>query len=294
MTELLKSRIAEDKAITESALSKYLAYTDPGFAVLFDSMRYSVDAGGKRIRPFLVFEFCRLFGGDIEAAVPFACAIEMIHTYSLIHDDLPCMDNDDLRRGKPTNHKVYGEATALLAGDALLTYAMEIAASNDKVSPSCALEAVKLLAKGAGPRGMIGGQQLDLIGEEVKYELLTLRRMQELKTGELILASCFLGVLAAGGDAAAKSAASGYACGIGPAFQIIDDMLDVTSDAETLGKNVGMDAVCGKTTFMTYMTLDEAYSAAKELTEHAVMSVKDYANSDVLCEFAEYLLNRRN
>lgn len=294
MTELLKSRIAEDKAIVEAALKEYLAYTDPGFAVLFDSMRYSVDAGGKRIRPFLVFEFCRLFGGKIEAAIPFACAIEMIHTYSLIHDDLPCMDNDDLRRGKPTNHKVYGEATALLAGDALLTYALETAATNDKVSSACTLEAVKLLTRAAGPRGMIGGQQLDLIGEKEKYQLPTLRRMQELKTGELIRAACLLGVIAACGDDAAKIAAQGYAGGIGPAFQIIDDMLDVTSDAETLGKNVGMDAVCGKTTFMTYMTLDEAYSAAKILTESAVASVKNYNKSDILCEFAEYLLNRKN
>lgn len=294
MTDHLKSHILEDQNIVEAALTQYLSYTDEDFAPLFHSMRYSVEAGGKRVRPFLVLEFCHMLGGDEQAALPFACAIEMIHTYSLIHDDLPCMDNDELRRGSPTNHKVFGEATALLAGDALLTYALEVASSNDRVMPDCALKAVRLLTKAAGSRGMIGGQQLDLIGEKVRYEIATLRRMQELKTGELIRAACLLGVLAAGGDEANAIDAENYAKGLGSAFQIIDDMLDVTGNAEILGKNVGVDAVCGKTTFMTYMTPDEAYISAKRLTDSAVASLIKYPDSDILCEFAEYLLNRKN
>ncbi|MBQ8439041.1 MAG: polyprenyl synthetase family protein, partial [Clostridia bacterium] len=180
-----------DATMTEDAMRKY--YTeDEDLKPLLDSERYSLFAGGKRIRPMLALEFCRMFGGEDEAALPFACAVEMIHTYSLIHDDLPCMDNDDMRRGKPTNHKVFGESTALLAGDALLTGAFEAAASNRAVDAEVAVKAVAYLANCAGRYGMVGGQIMDLEGEHKKLSLDELLKLHSLKTGALISAAAVM------------------------------------------------------------------------------------------------------
>jgi len=296
MQSRILQRLNDNAKLVNERLESLLTAKDTGYEVLRDSMRYSTMAGGKRIRPFLAIEFYRLFSGDndIEKVLPFACAIELIHTYSLIHDDLPCMDNDDLRRGKPTNHVVYGEATALLAGDSLLTFAFDVASSNDKVSPKAVLQAVNLLARNAGTDGMVGGQQLDLIGETTRYSEDILRVMQRLKTGKLIEAASLLGLIAAGYDENKAEAVKKYANNIGLAFQITDDMLDVTGDAAVLGKTIGSDSKNGKTTFMTYMTLDEAYAYTARLTGEACDAVKEYAGSEVLCELAYYLIDRRN
>ncbi|MBQ8310793.1 MAG: polyprenyl synthetase family protein [Clostridia bacterium] len=280
--------------ITEEALKKYYV-EDEDLKSLLDAERYSLFAGGKRIRPLLTVEFCKLFGGDEEAALPFACAVEMIHTYSLIHDDLPCMDNDDLRRGKPTNHKVFGESTALLAGDALLTGAFEVAASNMAVGAEISAKAVAYLASCAGRYGMVGGQIMDLEGEKRKLSLDALIKLHSLKTGALISAAAVLGALAAGvsfTDPAMADVVT-YAENIGLAFQIVDDILDRTGDAATLGKNVGVDAEHQKSTFLTFYSVEEAQFYADRLTQEAISAVRKYPGSETLCAVAEWLSTRK-
>lgn len=268
------------------------------YAVLPEAQRYSLMAGGKRIRPVLTLAFCRLFGGDPTAALPYACALEMIHTYSLIHDDLPCMDNDDLRRGRPTNHKVYGEAIALQAGDAMLTDAFALAASNPYLSPATNVRAVAMLARAAGSQGMVGGQVLDLLGEreDARPDFDTLCRMHRLKTGALIRVAATLGALAAGvsEEDARMADAARYAEGIGMVFQIVDDILDVTGDTAALGKNVGSDAEQGKTTFLSFFTVEEARAHAERLNADACAALEKYRDHEFLTELAAYLLGRRH
>lgn len=261
---------------------------------LFDAVEYSLLAGGKRLRPVFAFEFCRMCGADWKKAAPFAAAIEMIHTYSLIHDDLPCMDNDDLRRGKPTNHKVFGEDVATLAGDALLTMAFEVA-SDASLPPQTALAAVRLLSVNAGKAGMIGGQMIDLRGEEETLDFDTLLEMHAKKTGALIQSACLLGCYSAGifsPDDPRSKAAVTYANCVGLAFQVIDDCLDAIGNTEVLGKCVGSDAASGKTTFLTFMTPDEAFRYAQDLTAKAIDAIKEFPDSQILCDTALYLLNR--
>ena len=289
--ELLMHRAA---TVTEAALKKY--YTeDEDIRVLLDSERYSLFAGGKRIRPLLTLEFCRMFGGEEEAALPFACAVEMIHTYSLIHDDLPCMDNDDMRRGKPTNHKVFGEAIALLAGDALLTGAFEVAASNAAAGAETSAKAVAYLAGCAGRYGMIGGQVMDLEGEKKQLSPEELLKLHSLKTGALISAAAVLGALAAGVefDDPRMEAVVTYAENIGLAFQIVDDILDCTGNAEELGKATGSDAANQKTTFRSFYSVKEAQFYAERLTEEAIRAIRTFEDSDALCTLARWLQNRR-
>ena len=294
MTEKIPEQLRYDAELVESALGEYFERGDEDIKNLLDSEKYSLFAGGKRIRPFLTLEFCKLFGGDVKAALPFACAVEMIHTYSLIHDDLPCMDNDDLRRGKPTNHKVFGYSTALLAGDGLLTRAFGVAASNAHVEPQVALEAVRTLSECAGEFGMIGGQIIDLEGEEKVMPIDTLLKLHSLKTGALIRASALLGALAAGcrSESPEALAVAEYASKIGLAFQIIDDILDVTATDEALGKSAGSDKENNKTTFMTYYSVDEARKYASALTAEAVSEISEYEGSEMLTDFAVYLLGR--
>ena len=220
-------------------------------------------------------EFCKMYGGRNEAVLPFACALEMIHCYSLIHDDLPCMDNDDYRRGKLTSHKKFGEANALLAGDALLTYAFEVAGKNENVPYEKRVEAVITLAENAGAEGMIGGQVLDLIGEKEKFDYDTLLRMNTLKTGKLIKTACLLGCIAAGKKDTAN--AEKYAYNVGLAFQIIDDILDMGTEEN-------------KTTFLSFMTAEEAYKKAKELLKEA----KTLVDSEELISLCDYLLDRKS
>ena len=291
--EVLELLMHKDATLTEAALKQY--YTeDEDIRSLLDAEQYSLFAGGKRIRPMLTLGFCRLFGGEDAAALPFACAVEMIHTYSLIHDDLPCMDNDDLRRGKPTNHKIFGEATALLAGDALLTGAFEVAASNTVVGAEISAKAVAYLANCAGRYGMIGGQIMDLEGETRKLSLDELLKLHSMKTGALISASAVLGALAAGisfTDRAMEDVVT-YAENIGLAFQIVDDMLDKTGDVSLLGKNTGVDEERQKNTFLSFYSLEEARFYASQLTQRAVDAIRRYPDSDALRSLAEWLVTR--
>jgi geranylgeranyl diphosphate synthase type II len=291
----LSELIMKNAADVDAALPKYFETPEEALEVLYDAMRYSALSGGKRIRPFLVTEFCKLFGGKAEAAMPFACAIECVHASSLIHDDLPCMDNDELRRGKPTNHMVYGEDIALLAGDALMTRGYEIAANNADVDDTVALLATRKILFASGAVGMMGGQQIDLKSENVQIDFDTLLKMHAKKTGALIRVSAELGCLAAGitdENDPRMQAACNYANGIGLAFQIVDDILDATGDVATLGKMTHADDALGKTTFLTFMTVEEAQNYAKEITEKAIEGIKAYENSEMLIEFAKYLLHR--
>ena len=292
--EALLLALHRNATIVENAMREIYS-EDPDIASLLDSERYSLFAGGKRIRPALTLEFCKLFGGEESAAIPFACAVEMIHTYSLIHDDLPCMDNDDLRRGKPTNHKVFGETIALLAGDSLLTGAFEVAASNVEAGADVSAMAVAYLASCAGRYGMIGGQVMDIEGEKRKLTLDELLKLHSLKTGALISAASVMGALAAGvrlDDKAMKDVIT-YAENIGLAFQIVDDILDCTGDEATLGKRVGTDAEHEKNTFMSFYSLEEAQFYADRLTQDAIQAVRKYPESDTLCALAEWLAKRK-
>ena len=286
--------VAKNADKVESALGVYCTREDEDIQLIFDAEAYSLLGGGKRIRPFLVNEFCRALGGDESVSMPFACALEMIHTYSLIHDDLPCMDDDDMRRGKPTNHKKFGYANALLAGDALLTGAFAVAASNPNTDDRTRAEAVRLLADAAGDRGMIGGQVMDLAGESCVWELEKLERLHSMKTGALIECAALLGCLSAGysKDSEQAAAASEYARKIGLAFQVIDDILDATASAEELGKSVGGDADHNKTTYLTYFSVDEAKEYAERLTNEAKAALSPIEDREVLTSLADYLLSR--
>ena len=281
----------------EKELLTYIPKVREEMKTVVDSMEYSLMAGGKRIRPFLTLEFAKLCGGSEANAVPFACAVEMIHTYSLIHDDLPCMDNDDMRRGKPTNHKVFGEAAALLGGDGLLTLAFETVLSERAVSLNgyerCA-KAGRVLAEYAGVSGMIGGQMIDLESEEKSVPLEILQIMDENKTGALIAAACVIGCISAGASDEQIQAAKDYAMNIGIAFQIVDDMLDVMSDTATLGKTVGSDMENKKSTYVSLLGLDECRRISFELTEKAVESLKAFdGDTEELKKFAYYLRDRK-
>lgn len=293
MNETLKNALDADIEAINEALSDLLSVSDPDYEVLSESMRYSAISTGKRVRPFLTLEFCRLFGGKGYTAMPFACAVEMVHTYSLIHDDLPCMDDDDLRRGKPTNHIKFGESTALLAGDALLTAAFETLTEAD-IEPKGICEAVKTLAYCSGACGMIGGQQMDILGEEKRYTLDQLTKVHAKKTGALIYCACVLGAVAAGfGEGTPQyKAAEEYAEAVGLAFQITDDILDVYGSEKDLGKPIGSDAYNGKTTYISLMSKEEAYDLARKLTEQAKEAIGGFENDDVLALFADYLLER--
>lgn len=294
MTTDIKNKLTVSAKLTEEALEKYLARYDEDIKTLLESEQYSIFAGGKRIRPFLTLEFCRLFGGDERAALPFAAAVEMIHTYSLIHDDLPCMDNDDLRRGKPTNHKVFGYSTALLAGDGLLTRAFGVAASNPYVDSATAIAAVRALSDAAGEFGMIGGQIIDLYGEKERLTEEKLVKLHTLKTGALIKVCATMGCLAAGcgDDSPEMESALEYAAKIGLAFQIIDDIMDVTVSEEVLGKSAGSDIENNKTTFLTYYSIEDAKAYATRLTAEAVSAISEYVGSETLTDLAAYLLDR--
>ncbi len=274
------TRINEGAALVEAEINRILSERDESYEVLYDSMLYSAQGGGKRIRPFLTLEFCKALGGSEAAALPLAAAVEFIHTYSLIHDDLPCMDNDDVRRGKPSNHRAFGEATALLAGDALLTLAFETVCEGSELSSENKIKAVKLLAEKAGVKGMIGGQQLDLMGEAKKLQKDTHLKMNLLKTGALIKAAALLGCIAADADKASFEAAEEYAESLGLAFQVTDDLLDDGEEDE-------------KTTFLTFMTKDEAVKYADALTEKAVKAISGLKNNETLTALAYYLAKRK-
>ncbi len=266
-----------------------------GLDRMLEAMAYSLSNGGKRIRPMLALEFCRVCGCDPQKAVPFALALEMIHTYSLIHDDLPCMDDDDMRRGKPSSHKVFGEADALLAGDGLLTLAFETVLSAPGMSAEQKTAAGLALAKAAGCSGMIAGQVMDLANEGRKAALDEIAKTDKLKTGELIMAAASMGCIAANADGEKMSAAREYCADIGLAFQIVDDILDVTSSSEVLGKPVGSDGENEKSTYVSLLGLEKSKALADELTEKAKKALSVFGDEkEFLIMLADKLADRNN
>ena len=277
--------------IEEYLESIYAEFKDLPQKQLFEAMEYSLLAGGKRLRPIFVFDFCRMCGGDWHEAAPFAAAIEMIHTYSLIHDDLPSMDNDDFRRGRPTNHKVYGEAMAILAGDALLTDAFMIAASAQLPNPGDMATAIALIAECAGSMGMVGGQVLDIQAENRECSVQEVLDIQNRKTGRLISAACALGAIAGGANEEQFDAACKFAAGLGLAFQIRDDMLDVIGTQEEMGKGVGTDST--KNTFVRLYGLEKCEELVQTYTNYALEALDVFENNEFMKELALSLTERR-
>lgn len=269
----------------------YAGFRNEPQTSLFDAMEYSLLAGGKRLRPIFTLDFCRMCGADWKNAAPFAAAIEMIHTYSLIHDDLPCMDNDDFRRGRPTNHKVFGEAMAVLAGDALLTDAFMVAASAKLPDPGEMATAIALIAEGAGSLGMVGGQVLDIMSEERELTEQEVLDIQSRKTGKLISIACCLGAIAGGATEDQFDAAARFAAGLGLAFQIRDDMLDVIGTQEEMGKGVGTDTV--KNTFVRLYGLEKCEMLVQKYTQYAIDALHHFEDNQYMIELAQSLTERR-
>lgn len=290
-----------DQALKDSAdsvnktIEHLLPDTDLPEAPLYDAMRYGVLNGGKRLRPFLVIQSARMFNVDSICAKRVAAAIEFLHCYSLIHDDLPAMDDADKRRGKASLHKKYDEATAILAGDALLTLAFEVLSSEEThADPRVRVELVKALGKAAGGHGMVGGQMLDMIGENESFDVGTISRMQRMKTGMLMAFACEAGAILGKADETHRKALKNYAYDLGLAFQVTDDILDVESDPETLGKDTGKDDDAGKSTFVSTMGKEGARSRAEMLIAQAKRHLNIFGNRGaLLCELAEYVLERR-
>ena len=289
-----QKQLSEDQTLVEHGLQDCFANREP-MSNLYDSMLYSLLAGGKRVRPVLTLEVCRMCGGDPALALPFACAVEMIHTYSLIHDDLPCMDDDDLRRGKPTNHKIYGEATAVLAGDGLLTAAFETAlGAGDRLPPDRVVAAAACLANAAGARGMVGGQALDMAAEGRAVTRWDVEQLQKLKTGALLSAAAEMGCIVAGGGEKERKAVARYARKLGLAFQVRDDMLDVEGDQDTLGKPIGSDQANEKTTFVSLLGIDACRDMVAKLTDEAVEALEGFEDAGFLSWLARALAGRES
>ena len=287
-----EQRSAQYRAFIEDYLKNiYQEFKDEPQKSLFDAMEYSLLAGGKRLRPIFAMDFCRMCGGDWKNAAPFAAAVEMIHTYSLIHDDLPSMDNDDFRRGRPTNHKVYGEAMAILAGDALLTDAFMVAASAKLPNPQDMGFAISVLAQGAGSLGMVGGQVLDIQAESRELTEQEVIDIQSRKTGALINDACVLGVIAGGGTEEQIAAAARFAGALGMAFQIRDDMLDVIGTKEEMGKGVGTDAA--KNTFVRLYGLEKCEELVQKYTDTAISMLDAFDEKEYMISLAKSLTDRR-
>ncbi len=293
--DTVRERLQDYAEMTERGLESYLPETECLQKNVILAARHSLTAGGKRIRPALVMEFCRVCGGEPESALPVACAIEMMHTFSLIHDDLPCMDNDDMRRGKPSCHKAFGEANALLAGDALAILPAEIIAKagiKGTISQNAALKIISLLGEQAGIFGMIGGQVIDTENEGKRLPQNILLEMYRMKTGALLEFCCRAGVIAAGGGADLQLAAGTYARKLGLAFQIIDDILDITADEKQLGKPVGSDRESGKLTYAAQVGLEQARAEAARLTDEASAALSVFADREFLEGLTMLLLER--
>jgi geranylgeranyl diphosphate synthase type II len=265
-------------AAVERALTSYLP-KDDSQNTLYQIMEYACAAGGKRLRPVLALEFCRICGGDVQKALPFACAVEMIHSYSLVHDDLPCMDNSPTRRGRPSAHAAYGETMALLAGDALLNRAFEVILNPENrqgLPEKSVLLAAFALADAAGAQGMVGGQYLDLQSECKSIDLYTLERLQMGKTAALIRASCEIGCHIAGADDEKLDAARTFGTQLGLCFQIVDDILDATATSEQIGKPAGSDGESGKATYVSLLGLEEATGLADKRSEMAIQALAPF------------------
>ena len=289
----LEQRCTEYRQYLETYLKDFYGqFHDMPQKPLLDAMEYSLFAGGKRLRPIFTFEFCRMAGGDWKKAAPFAAAVEMIHTYSLIHDDLPAMDNDDLRRGQPTNHKVFGEGMAILAGDALLTDAFSVASFAQLPDPEQMGYAISVLAQCAGSLGMVGGQALDILSQDRILSEQEVTDIQTRKTGALINAACVLGVISAGGSEEQVQAAGMFAGALGLAFQIRDDMLDVIGSQEEMGKGVGTDSE--KNTFVRLYGLEQCEALVQKYTRFAVSRLDTFEDHDFMAALAESLTDRRS
>jgi len=294
----LKSHLDSRAAAVAAALDRYLPAADAPPARLHQAMRYSIQAGGKRLRPALVMDACACLGAAPERALPTACAIECIHTYSLIHDDLPCMDDDDLRRGRPSCHREFDEATALLAGDALQALAFQLTAVNgnlDGVTPEMAVAVTIELATASGAPGMVGGQMLDLLGEHEAPTAELVARIHEKKTTALLRCAVRCGALLGGADAGELEALSEYGEALGTAFQIIDDILDIEGDPQTLGKPVGSDLAHQKATYPAVYGLDASRQKAHEQTARALAALDRFgAEAEPLRAVAVFNEQRRS
>jgi geranylgeranyl diphosphate synthase, type II len=298
----IKEYLRAQRQIVEQALQRYMLIAEGDFAAHIETMRYSLFVGGKRVRPI----FCLAAGRCVstvpepvieELLLPAACALECVHTYSLIHDDLPAMDNDDLRRGQPTCHKKFGEAEAILAGDALLTYAFELISSEQFPGPDPAvrLRLTALLAKAAGPLGMVGGQYLDISSEEKKIPFELLKTIHRSKTGALITAAVQMGAIGSGADEVQLQALTAYGGAVGLAFQIADDLLDVTATTEQIGKTAGSDVWLGKATYPAFFGVEETRSLAQEAADQAVAALECFdERAEPLRALARYIVSRMN
>ncbi len=292
----LKGYLSRRKQLVENALEKIFPVASGLQKKVIEAAHYSLFAGGKRLRPILCLAATEVVGGDIEPVLPAACALEMIHTYSLVHDDLPAMDNDDFRRGVPTNHKVFGEAIAILAGDALLTEAFEYLAlsGNDRVSPEKVLDVIRIGVKAAGYRGMIGGQVIDLECENRKVDLATVEYMHIHKTGALLSASLEIGAILGGGTEEHIKALKTYGHHFGLAFQITDDLLDVEGDAVLMGKKPGSDAAKNKMTYPALLGVAQSRDAAREHVNRSLEALENFGEAaKPLRAIADYLLVRK-
>ncbi|WP_343090095.1 polyprenyl synthetase family protein [Clostridioides difficile] len=290
-----KQCLKEKASFVEKVLKEYMPKEEGYQKTVIEAMNYSLSVGGKRLRPILTLEACKIVGGNEDEAIPFAIAIEMIHTYSLIHDDLPALDNDDLRRGRPTNHKVYGEAMGILAGDALLNYAFEVmlAGSINKENPEKYLKAINEIAKGAGIYGMIGGQVVDVESENKQIEKEKLDYIHMNKTAAMMVGCMRAGATIGGANSEQMEEITKYAKNIGLSFQIVDDILDIVGDEAKLGKKVGSDIENHKSTYPSLLGLDKSKEIAHNLIDEAKKSIEKLSDDvDFLKGLAEYIIDR--
>ncbi len=290
----LKQYLEARRLMVEEALEVALPQQDGPETRVVEAMRYSLFAGGKRLRPILCLAASEAVGGDLKTAMPAGCALEMIHTYSLIHDDLPAMDDDDLRRGKPTNHKVFGEAIAILAGDGLLTEAFVLLSDYNSLLPERAVQVIGVIAEAASYRGMVGGQVVDILSQNKRADLETVQQMHSRKTAALIAAATESGALTGKGSEAQVAALARYGRAIGLAFQIADDILDIEGDTELLGKTTGADEARGKVTYPAAVGLERSRQAANEMVNDALAALEGFDDrANPLRSLANYIITRK-
>lgn len=291
----MKNELKERIAVIDNYLDSSLPIKDNPQTEIYEAMRYSLFAGGKRLRPILMWEVAKIFGGDWDTVKDFAAAIEMIHTYSLIHDDLPAMDNDDMRRGMPTNHIRFGEDIAILAGDGLLNRAFEIAADAKNISSEAKVKAISILANSSGTEGMIGGQVVDLKSEGKEISIEDLKYIHSLKTGALIRSACKIGAVLADATSEEIAAIDNFALNLGIAFQIRDDILDVTGTEDMLGKPIGSDAESHKNTYVSLCGLEKSGEMVLTFSDSAKKALDSFGDKkDFLCRLTDYLTDRNN
>ncbi len=291
----MKKQLEDRIKLVDSSLDSFIPAKNNPQSEVYEAMRYSLMAGGKRLRPILMLEVARLFDKDWENVKEFACALEMIHTYSLIHDDLPAMDNDDLRRGMPTNHIKFGESTAILAGDALLNKAFEVALTAKHLDSEVLIKALQVLSHSSGTEGMIGGQIVDIASEGKDVSIETLKYIHSLKTGAIIRSACVIGAVISGASEMEINAIDEFATNLGIAFQIRDDILDVTGNAEELGKPIGSDMDLNKSTYVSLCGIDKSIELVKEYSDKAKYALNDFGDkSEFLNKFTDFLINRNN